>query len=63
MNPNTDDNTRNGDMPRARRSISFDEELLKWIDKTVETDYRYKDRSHLIEVALRELKEKMEPKR
>jgi len=35
-------------------------DLLEWMDGTVEADYRYKDRSHLIEVALMELKEKLE---
>ena len=45
------------DMPRIRRSISFDENLLKWIDDQVEGDYRYKDRSHFIEILARQLQE------
>lgn len=62
MVSNTNGNDRDNNMPRVRRSISFDEALLSWIDEKVEEDYRYKDRSHLIEVALRELKEKIEQK-
>jgi hypothetical protein len=44
-------------MVRIRRSISFDEELLKWIDKQVNNDYRYKDRSHLIEILARQFQD------
>jgi len=40
-------------MPRVRRSISFDENLLNWIDQHVEEKYEYKDRSHFIEVLIR----------
>lgn len=46
--------------PRIRRIISFDEALLEWVDKRVESDYHIRDRSHFIEVLIREYKEKIE---
>ena len=46
--------SKNLDMTRVRRSISFDSELLEEIDKIVKEDYHFKDRSHFIEIAARE---------
>lgn len=48
------------DMPRVRRSISFEKDLLDWIDKQVEDDYHFKDRSHFIEVVVKEYKDRIE---
>ncbi len=47
-------------MPRVHRSISCDPELLEWVDKKVEEYYNFEDRSHFIEILIREYKEKIE---
>ena len=50
----------NVSMTKIRRSISFDEELLEWIDHYVNTHYEYKDRSHFVEVLVRRFKDNVE---
>jgi Arc/MetJ-type ribon-helix-helix transcriptional regulator len=45
-----------------RISISLDEEILKWIDSRVD-GYRYKDRSHLIQCAIIDLRKSEELKK
>jgi metal-responsive CopG/Arc/MetJ family transcriptional regulator len=40
-------------MPRIRTSISLDEDLLKQINKHVEENYQYRDRSHFFEILAR----------
>ena len=47
-------------MIRVRRSISFDPELLEWINKIVEEKVEYRDRSHLIEIAITRFREETE---
>ena len=42
-----------------RVTISLDEKLLKWIDDHID-GYRFKDRSHLIQVAIIDLITKCE---
>ena len=37
-------------------SATIDEELVKWIEREIENTTRYRNKSHLIEVALRALK-------
>lgn len=37
-------------------SATIDEELVKWIDKEIEDKTRYRNKSHLIEIALELLK-------
>jgi len=37
-------------------SATIDEELIKWIDKELEDKKRYRNKSHLIEIALDTLK-------
>ena len=54
------ESTHSRNMARDRRSISFDPELLKWVDSHVEGDYHFKDRSHFIEVLIREYRAKIE---
>lgn len=38
-------------------SATIDEELIKWIEREVEDRKRYRNKSHLIEIALELLKE------
>ena len=37
-------------------SATIDEELIKWIDKELEDRKKYRNKSHLIEIALDSLK-------
>ncbi len=37
-------------------SATIDEELIKWIDKELEDRKKYRNKSHLIEIALDTLK-------
>ncbi len=37
-------------------SATIDEELIKWIDKALEDRKKYRNKSHLIEIALDTLK-------
>lgn len=46
------------DLPRKRVTVSIDESLLKWADEQLEEGFRYKDRSHIFEIALDELRQK-----
>ena len=62
MGLNSESKIPSHDMTRVRRSISFDPELLTWVDKTVAEDYHFKDRSHFIEVLIREYKNQIELK-
>jgi len=41
-------------------SATIDEELIKWIEKQLEDKKKYRNKSHLIEVALESLKDKKE---
>ena len=38
-------------------SATIDEELIDWIEKEVNNNKKYRNKSHLIEVALENLKE------
>ena len=38
-------------------SATIDEELIKWIDSEIKDKKKYRNKSHLIEVALDQLKE------
>ena len=51
--------SHNTDNLRKRVSISFDSELLEWLDSQVEKRVEFKDRSHAIEVILTRYKEKI----
>lgn len=48
------------DVPRVHRSISYDPEQLEWVDKKLEENYHFKDRSHYIEISSENNKEKIE---
>ena len=37
-------------------SATIDEELIKWIDKKLEDKHKFRNKSHLIEIALELLK-------
>ncbi|MFH1316083.1 MAG: hypothetical protein ABII01_01055 [Candidatus Woesearchaeota archaeon] len=39
-------------------SATIDEDLIKWLDKMLEDKFRYRNKSHLIEIALNDLKKK-----
>ena len=41
-------------------SATIDEELIKWIKKKLEDKTRYRNKSHLIEIALEKLKKEDE---
>ncbi len=41
-------------------SATIDEKLIKWIDEELKDSNRYRNKSHLIEIALNKLKEKDE---
>jgi Arc/MetJ-type ribon-helix-helix transcriptional regulator len=43
----------------AKRPISatIDEELIKWLDSEIKEKKKYRNKSHLIEIALEKLKE------
>jgi Arc/MetJ-type ribon-helix-helix transcriptional regulator len=43
-------------MAKKPISATIDEELIAWIDKKVEDKQRFRNKSHLIEVALELLK-------
>jgi len=47
-------------MPRARVTITLDEELLKWVNEYLVQHYEFKDRSHFIEVLIHRYKENVE---
>lgn len=49
-------------MSKKPISATIDEKLIKWIDTEVKTKRKYRNKSHLIEIAL-ELLEKEESKR
>ena len=38
-------------------SATIDERLIKWIESELKDDLKYRNKSHLIEIALLELKE------
>ena len=38
-------------------SATIDEELIKWIDKKLSREKKYRNKSHLIEAALEKLRE------
>tara|TARA_Y100000310_G_scaffold147251_1_gene146514 strand:+ start:159 stop:296 length:138 start_codon:yes stop_codon:yes gene_type:complete len=39
-------------------SATLDEELVKWLDRKISDKKRFRNRSHLIEVALEEMRRK-----
>jgi len=41
-------------------SATIDEELISWINNTIKDNRRYRNKSHLIEIALEELRTKKE---
>lgn len=41
-------------------SATIDEELIKWLNKKVEDKTRFRNKSHLIEIALEKLKKEDE---
>ena len=43
---------------KIKTSIALDEDLLKWIDKEIETSRRFASRTHAIEYAIEQLKKK-----
>ena len=43
-------------MSKKPISATIDEELIKWIDKQLEDKHRFRNKSHLIEIALELLK-------
>ncbi|MEA2037707.1 MAG: hypothetical protein U9O94_09430 [Nanoarchaeota archaeon] len=43
-------------MSKKAISATIDEELIKWIDKKLEDRTRFRNKSHLIEIALEKLK-------
>lgn len=44
-------------MPRKPISATIDQELIEWLDSEVKTKKKYRNKSHLIEIALEKLKE------
>jgi len=44
-------------------SATIDEELIKWINKTIKENKRYRNKSHLIEIALLMFKKELEKKK
>ena len=44
-------------MPRKRVTISMEPELLRWVDDQVKDKVEYRDRSHLIEIAVTRFRE------
>ncbi len=47
-------------MPRVRTSISLEKDLLDKINKHLEDNYQFKDRSHFFEVLARKYFEEIE---
>jgi metal-responsive CopG/Arc/MetJ family transcriptional regulator len=45
---------------RISRSIAFDVGFLKWVDEHIRKTWTLRDRSHFIEVLIREYKERVE---
>jgi len=41
-------------------SATIDENLINWISKQIKEDKKYRNKSHLIEIALEKLKEESE---
>ena len=41
-------------------SATIDEELIKWISEEIKDKRKYRNKSHLIEIALEKLKEESE---
>ena len=44
-------------MPKKPISATIDEELIHWIKKKLQDKTRFRNKSHLIEIALEKLKE------
>ncbi|MBW2981775.1 ribbon-helix-helix domain-containing protein [Candidatus Woesearchaeota archaeon] len=44
-------------MARKPISATIDEELIKWLDSEIKDKKKYRNKSHLIEIALEKLKE------
>jgi len=44
-------------MSKTAISATIDEELIRWIDKELEDKKKYRNKSHLIEIAIEQLKE------
>ncbi len=43
-------------MPKKPISATIDEDLIKWIEKEIQDKTKYRNKSHLIEIALESLK-------
>ncbi len=41
-------------------SATIDEKIIKWINKEIQDSKRYRNKSHLIEIAINRLKEEEE---
>ncbi len=44
-------------MAKKPISATIDEELISWLDKEIQKNKKYRNKSHLIETALQNLKE------
>ena len=47
-------------MSKRAISATIDENLIKWVDKEVKDGIRYRNKSHLIEIAIGMLRNKKE---
>ncbi|MBW2981092.1 ribbon-helix-helix domain-containing protein [Candidatus Woesearchaeota archaeon] len=47
-------------MAKKPISATIDEELIKWINKEIKDKHRYRNKSHLIEIALEFLRKEGE---
>jgi Arc/MetJ-type ribon-helix-helix transcriptional regulator len=43
-------------LPKKPISATIEEDLIKWIDKEAKNNRSYRNKSHLIEIALEQLK-------
>ena len=50
-------------MSKKPISATIDEDLIKWIDKKLGDKHRFRNKSHLIEIALELLKKQEEEKK
>ena len=51
---------RMNDKKRSKITISIENDLLVWLDNLVKVNHLYYNRSHTLEIALSNLKEKIE---
>jgi len=50
-------------MAKKPISATIDRELINWIDSEIKDKKKYRNKSHLIEIALEKLKEEINQKR